>query len=256
MAVNYTFQRIEKKYLLTKEKYEILTERIRPYMQMDEYGLHTICNIYYDTEAFDLIRVSIAKPVYKEKLRLRSYGIPQKGDKVFLEIKKKWKGVVYKRRIALTLEDAENYLEKGVLLKEEGQIQKEIDYFIKFYQPIARMYIAYDREAYFGIEDPSIRITFDKNIRSRNENLQLAEGDSGELLLQDGERLMEIKIGAAFPLWLAQILSKMEIYPLSFSKYGNIYKRQVIADNVTLYGTENIYNMRKEEGIGLCLQAY
>lgn len=225
MADNYTFKRVEKKYLLTEEKYKELTRRLEPYMQMDEYGLHTICNIYYDTDQFDLIRTSIEKPPYKEKLRLRSYGIPEKDGKVFLEIKKKCKGVVYKRRISLTLEEAQNYLENEKPLPKDGQIEREIDYFVKFYKPKAKMYIAYDREAYFGKEDSSIRITFDKNIRSREEDLQLEQGDAGRLLLERGYRLMEIKISGAFPVWMAKILSELEIYPTSFSKYGNIYKK-------------------------------
>lgn len=225
MADNFTFKRIEKKYLLTEEKYKELIVRLEPYMQMDEYGLHTICNIYYDTDQFDLIRTSIEKPPYKEKLRLRSYGVPDKDGKVFLEIKKKWKGVVYKRRISLTLEEAEAYLAKGKPLPQDGQIEREIDYFVKFYQPRAKMYIAYDREAYFGKEDSSIRITFDQNIRSREEDLKLEQGDAGKLLLERGYRLMEIKISGAFPVWMAKILSELEIYPTSFSKYGNIYKK-------------------------------
>lgn len=227
MADNFTFKRYEKKYLLNREQYERLQECLKPYIQLDQYGLHTICNIYYDTDQFDLIRTSIEKPPYKEKLRLRSYGIPQEGGKVFLEIKKKWKGVVYKRRIAMTLEEAENYLEKGKALPEDGQIEREIDYFVKFYHPKPKMYIAYDREAYFGKEDNALRITFDQNIRSREEDLQLELGDAGKLLLDSEYRLMEIKVSGAFPMWLAHILSELEIYPTSFSKYGNIYKQNV-----------------------------
>lgn len=225
MADNFTFKRVEKKYLLNKKQYEKLQERLEPYMQLDEYGLHTICNIYYDTDQFDLIRTSIEKPPYKEKLRLRSYGVPKEGGKVFLEIKKKFKGVVYKRRISLTLEEAEAYLDKGGTLPRDGQIEREIDYFVKFYNPKPKMYIAYDREAYFGKEDNSLRITFDQNIRSREEDLQLEMGDAGKLLLDREYRLMEIKVSGAFPMWLARMLSELEIYPTSFSKYGNIYKQ-------------------------------
>lgn len=227
MADNFTFKRYEKKYLLNRKQYESLLQGLQPYMQLDQYGLHTICNIYYDTDQFDLIRTSIEKPPYKEKLRLRSYGVPAEGGKVFLEIKKKWKGVVYKRRIAMTLEEAENYLEKGKALPGDGQIEREIDYFVQFYNPKPKMYIAYDREAYFGKEDNALRITFDRNIRSREEDLQLELGDAGKLLLDREYRLMEIKVSGAFPMWLAHILSELEIYPTSFSKYGNIYKQNV-----------------------------
>lgn len=227
MADNFTFKRIEKKYLLNREQYERLLEKINPYMQMDQYGLHTICNIYYDTEQYDLIRTSIEKPPYKEKLRLRSYGVPGKKDRVFVEIKKKWDGVVYKRRISMNLEEAEACLEQRRPMPVNGQIEQEVDYFIKFYHPQPKLYIAYDREAYFGKEDESLRITFDKNIRSREKGLKLELGDEGKQLLEDGWRLMEIKVSQAFPMWLAAILSELSIYPVSFSKYGNIYKQQM-----------------------------
>lgn len=225
MADNYTFKRVEKKYLLDGKQYERLMQKLGPHMQLDEYGLHTICNIYYDTEQFDLIRRSIEKPPYKEKLRLRSYGVPEADSRVFLEIKKKYRGVVYKRRISLTLREAEDYLGGRAPLPRDGQMEREIDYFVKFYRPVAKMYIAYDREAYFGREDASLRITFDQNIRSREEELMLEGGDAGKLLMERGSRLMEIKVSQAFPMWLANVLSELAIFPVSFSKYGNIYKK-------------------------------
>lgn len=251
MADNFTFKRYEKKYLLNREQYERLQERLQPYIQLDQYGLHTICNIYYDTDQFDLIRTSIEKPPYKEKLRLRSYGIPQEGGKVFLEIKKKWKGVVYKRRISMTLEEAKAYLEEGKSLPADGQIEREIDYFVKFYNPKPKMYIAYDREAYFGKEDNALRITFDRNIRSREEDLQLEMGDAGKLLLDKEFRLMEIKVSGAFPMWLARILSELEIYPTSFSKYGNIYKQN--AKRLMMEYLESVEEMEAPENDDFCV---
>ncbi len=224
---NNIFQRVEKKYHLTNKQYEQLVRELTPYMKIDDYGLHTICNIYYDTEHFDLIRTSIEKPVYKEKLRLRSYGIPKENDKVYLEIKKKWKGVVYKRRISMTLEEADRYLNHGIKPGFDNQILREIDYFISFYKPLPKVYLAYDRVAMYCINDSEIRITFDKNIRSRNAILDLSKGDFGKQLLEEGCRLMEIKVAGAYPLWLADILSGLEIYPKSFSKYGNVYKEQL-----------------------------
>ncbi len=247
MADFTTFKRVEKKYLLTEEKYNALMERLTEYMQLDEYGLHTICNVYYDTDDYELIRTSIEKPMYKEKLRLRSYGVPGKDSKVFLEIKKKYDGIVYKRRIALTLEEAEEFLDNGGELKKEGQIENEIKYFVSHYNPKGKMYIAYDREAYFGKEDSSIRITFDKNIRSRTSNIELEKGDAGEMLLNEGERLMEIKVAGAFPMWMAKMLSELEIYQTSFSKYGNFYKRMIGTSPVTLHGkTEKSYVSNRE----------
>lgn len=227
MADKYTFKRMEKKYLMSAWQYEQFLEKTKTYLQLDRYGLHTICNIYYDTDDYELIRRSIEKPTYKEKLRLRSYGIPSKQDEVFLEIKKKWKGVVYKRRVSLPLEEAKQYLENGQELHNNGQIEKEIDYFVKFYQPKPKMYIAYDREAFYGKEDENVRVTIDRNIRSREDNLQLESGDFGDLLLEENLYVMEIKINAAIPMWLVGILSELEIYPMSFSKYGNIYKKKI-----------------------------
>lgn len=228
MADMDTFKRTEKKYLMSGQQYEQFLERTRSQLQLDQYGLHTICNIYYDTDDYELIRRSIEKPAYKEKLRLRSYGIPSLEDDVFLEIKKKWKGVVYKRRVSLPLEKARKYLEEGEPLEHSGQIESEIDYFFKFYQPKPKMYIAYDREAFFGREDNSLRLTIDRNIRSREYELQLECGDYGDLLLDKDMYLMEIKINASMPMWLAWVLSDLEIYPISFSKYGNIYKKKLL----------------------------
>ena len=238
--VNYVFKRVEKKYLLTQKKYELLQKYISPYMEQDSYGLHTICNVYYDTDNYDLIRESLEKPDYKEKLRLRSYGTVGRKDTVFVELKKKYKGVVYKRRISLTLEEAECYLNNNIKPKKESQISKEIDYFMKLYNPKTKAYIAYDRVAYFGKEDKDISINIDKNIIGRQYDLSLEKGDYGDYLLGRLECLMEIKVSGAMPLWLSSILSELKIYPVSFSKYGVMYK-------------ECILNKGSEE---LCLQAY
>lgn len=227
-ATNFVFERIEKKYLLTREKYNLLLEAIEPYMSVDDYGKHTIGNVYYDTDTYELISRSIEKPKYKEKFRVRSYGIPKEEDKVFLEIKKKYKGIVYKRRVSMTLKEAEDYLDKGIKPQKEGQILKEIDYFMSFYKLTPKVYLAYDRVAYFGKENKDVRITFDHNIRSRQCNMSLAEGDYGTPLLDDYHYLMEIKVPGAMPLWLSKILSDLEIYPASFSKYGNVYKQFIL----------------------------
>ncbi|WP_195269399.1 polyphosphate polymerase domain-containing protein [Eubacterium sp. 1001713B170207_170306_E7] len=230
---NSVFQRIEKKYRLSGEKYWTLIQALKPYIQMDEYGRHTICNIYYDTEHFDLIRHSIEKPPYKEKLRLRSYGVPGPQDTVYIEIKKKWRRTVYKRRTAMTLTQAQAYLNHGIRPEMDSQILREIDYFLNFYRPVPRLFLAYDRIACYGIQDDDIRITFDANIRSRENDLKLASGDAGTALLESQEVLMEIKIPNAMPLWLTRILSELQIYPTSFSKYGNIYKHSLVQERRT-----------------------
>ena len=196
------FERIEKKYFLSELQYGVLMRLMESHMEIDEYGKSTICNIYYDTPDFELIRTSIGKPVYKEKLRLRSYGIPDDMDKVFIEIKKKYDGVVYKRRIQLPYKEAGKYLDHGIRPESmvNKQILKELDYFKGFYNVKPVVYIAYDRIAVHGKEDTSLRITFDQNIRFRQEDLDLALGDAGKLLFHHNEILMEVKAPGAYPL--------------------------------------------------------
>ena len=224
------FERTEKKYLLSKEQYELLLEKSKEYIKSDKYGVTSICNLYFDTEDSELIRTSIEKPLYKEKLRLRSYGTPTSEDsKVFLEIKKKYDGVVYKRRVSMSLKESEEYLNNGIKPEcENGQIIREIDYIIEHYNLKPKLFLAYDRIAYNGIEDTALRITFDTNIRSRENELSLMAGSYGDNLLDDDTYLMEIKANGGMPLWLVDLLSALEIYPLSFSKYGNIYKRSIM----------------------------
>lgn len=227
------FQRYEKKYLLTNDQYHSLKSHIQGKLAIDTFGKASICNIYFDTDSHLLIRNSIEKPIYKEKLRLRSYGIPEEGDNTFVELKKKYDGVVYKRRIKLELTEAERFLYDGKKPKVESQITKEIIEFLNLYKNqykqriLPSMYIGYNRVAMYGIEDDSIRITFDSNIVWREEELYLQSGMWGNPLLKDGERLMEIKILGAMPLWLSGILDELNIYPSSFSKYGKAYEESI-----------------------------
>ena len=244
------FNRYEKKYLMPESIYLELRNRLKPYMQTDEYGLHTICNIYYDTPDFELIRRSIEKPVYKEKLRLRSYGIPKMDSTVFLEVKKKYQKVVNKRRIPLTLQEAYDYVEKGIRPQKESQILNEIDFFLKRYPLQRGVYLAYDRIALFQKDDHDFRVTFDHNIRSRQMDMGLEKGDAGKLLLPEDYYLMESKIMGASPLWFTEILSELKIYPVSFSKYGNIYKTRFNAfhpDEMMAHRMENWNEIRRKE---------
>ncbi|MDD3174522.1 MAG: polyphosphate polymerase domain-containing protein [Herbinix sp.] len=220
----YTFKRYEMKYLLSAEKYTLLRQRLQDKLNEDKFGKTTICNIYFDTPDHRLIRSSLEKPIYKEKLRLRSYGTPEEGDTVFIEIKKKYKGIVYKRREKMELSAAEAYLYDGEPACKSTQITKEIDWFLKSYHGLSpAMYISYDRIAMYGIEDKELRVTFDSNLLWREEELRLSSGVWGTPILEEGQRLMEIKIPGTMPLWLAHILTELEIYPASFSKYGRGY---------------------------------
>lgn len=222
-----TFKRVEKKYLLTKEQSQELFSLLGDRAVLDDYGLHTICNIYFDTESHELIRRSIDKPVYKEKLRLRSYGIPTEDSTVYLELKKKWKGTVYKRRIEMPLHTAKDYLEQGVYPEQyDCQILQEIDYALHYYPLQPSLFLAYDRQAYYLAEQNGVRFTVDRRIRSREDALDLLAGDEGELLFDEDIRVLELKASAALPKWFVSLLSELQIYPNSFSKYGSIYKEK------------------------------
>jgi hypothetical protein len=224
-----TFKRYEKKYLLSEKEYRQLRERLQDKLSVDDYGKTTICNIYFDTPSYRLVRASLEKPVYKEKLRLRSYGTPKEGNTVFVEVKKKYKGVVYKRREKFELTQAESYLYNRKQAAIRTQITGEIDWFLTFYKELVpSMYISYERVAMYGIDDSEVRVTFDSNILWREEELRLESGVYGSPLLPDGYRLMEIKIPGAMPLWLSHILDELQIFPVSFSKYGKGYQQMVI----------------------------
>ena len=225
---NTVFRRYEKKFVLKGDQYRIFREKIDKYMQVDEYGLSTICNIYYDTADYSLIRSSIEKPVYKEKLRLRSYGVPGEEDTVFLEVKKKYKGIVYKRRIPMSLKDAKETMRKGEVVGTDGQIASELTYFLKHYPMKNATYLAYDRIAMFGKEDPELRMTFDFRIRSRLNDVSLEAGDEGDLLFSEDTVVLEVKVQESYPFWLIKIFEEMEIYPASLSKYGTAYKTIIL----------------------------
>lgn len=229
--LTYVFERVERKFLLTPAQYAGLMRTLPEYMQADQYGESTILSLYLDTEDSLLIRRSLEKPVYKEKLRLRSYGVPREMDNVFLEVKKKVRGVVYKRRICLPLAQAMECLAQGSVPAAGGQIGREIAYMLRRYRLRPAVLLAYDRTAYAELE-PSpnrLRITIDRDIRSRQTDLDLRLGSAGELLLAPGMRLMEIKTAHAIPLWLCAALDQNEIRPTSFSKYGRVYEAHMRA---------------------------
>ena len=222
------FQRYEKKYVLNPEQYQKIRAGLAPYMEADEHGRYTICNLYYDTPDFQLIRASLDKPVYKEKLRMRSYGVPADGDSVFVELKKKYKGVVYKRRTVLEAGEALDYLAGRCSPRAKDQICREIDWFLGRYHPVPQVFIAYDREALAGLEDRVLRVTFDIDLRWRDTALDLRSGDGGERITSRDQILMEIKIPGSAPVWLSRLLSENSVFPTSFSKYGVCYRENLM----------------------------
>lgn len=225
MDATCVFKRIEKKYLLSEAQQEALFQRIGAQLRPDEYGRSTVLSLYLDTPDRRIIRSSIEAADYKEKLRLRSYGTAKADSTVFLELKKKFGGVVYKRRAAMTLTEAERYLRMGIK-PFESQIMSELDWAMELYgRPKGAMLIACEREAWFDEAHPDLRLTFDRNIRCRENELRLDRGSAGTALLPKNTVLLEIKTAGAMPLWLADALDAEGILPGSFSKYGEAYLR-------------------------------
>jgi len=224
--IKTTFKRCELKYVINENQKALFLENITPHIVPDKHKQYTICNLYCDTPDSRLIRTSIDKPQYKEKIRIRSYGVVDNQTNVFLELKKKYDGIVYKRRVTMPCIQAMQYLDQNS--NTNCQIEKEINYFLQYYKYVKpMMYISYDREAYFGKDDSSLRVTFDKNILWRTTDLSLNSEVYGNSLLEPGVCILEIKCSDSMPLWLATTLSKYKIYKNSFSKYGNAYKREV-----------------------------
>ena len=231
----FIFKRVEKKYLLDSAKKEALLGEIMPMLIPDSYGRSTISSLYLDTPDFRIIRASIEAKLwgypYKEKLRLRTYGVPEDDSKVFLEIKKKYKGVVYKRRISLTHADAMEYILGGAK-PPDSQIMREIDFAMNFYRGIRpSAVVSYERDAFFVRDLPALRITFDSGVRYRADELDLKQVSGGKILLPEGYFLMEIKTDGAMPLWLSYTLDEYDIFPVSFSKYGKAYADMITKEN-------------------------
>ena len=220
-----TFRRHEEKYLLTNNQYKYLLKRINKYLVKDKYYENNICNIYFDTDNYDLIKNSIEKPIYKEKIRLRSYKVPKLKDNVFFEIKKKYDGISNKRRITLKLNEFNSYYQNNKKPNCNNQIYQEIDYTVKNNNLKPKVFLAYNRLSYYTKEDKNIRITFDKDLRYRTQDLDLNLGDCGKKYFKEDIYILEIKTLTSIPLWLVKELSELKIFPTSFSKYGSIYKK-------------------------------
>lgn len=224
MHYQATFERYEIKYLLSLEEKEQLLTIMAPYMKLDDYGRTTIRTIYYDTDDFRLIRRAMEKPAYKEKLRIRSYQQTHPNDPVFVELKKKYDGIVYKRRVTLPEAAAMESFDTDTPLPLQSQIADEIEYFRRYYQGLRpQVLITYEREAYYDLSGSAFRVTFDENILYRNEALSLEDTVYGTPLLPKGMVLMEVKTPHGIPLWMSHFLAQAHIYKSSFSKYRSAY---------------------------------
>ena len=233
MAIE-VFQRQEHKFLLDVLSMQSIQAELSSHMAPDEYNreqeTYRIANLYYDTADDVLIRRSLQKPVYKEKLRLRAYGIPALDDSVFIEIKKKYRGIVYKRRSPIRLRDAYSFIQSGVMPDEDPtqnrQVLREIAAMLSLYDLRPKVYIAYERRAWFDPDDHSLRVSLDTGICCRRKDLRLESGHYGIKLLPEQVWLMEIKSAGCIPFWLARALSDHGIFSSSFSKYGTEYHHQ------------------------------
>ena len=228
MADQTVFKRYEMKYMMTTQQKRKVLEAMFPYMKLDNYGHTTIRNVYFDTDNYRLVRRSIEKPVYKEKLRIRSYDQAKPQDKVFIELKKKYDDVVYKRREALTQLETLEWLVRRTPFPKATQMGNEIDYFFKFYQTLKpKVFLSYEREAFYSLDGSDFRVTVDENILARQEELSLSRDVWGERLIGENQVLMEIKTSGGIPLWMTKVLTQERIYKTSFSKYGTAYEKMI-----------------------------
>lgn len=222
------FKRFELKYMLSLPQKARILQAMQPYMELDDYGRTTIRNIYFDTTNYQLIRHSIEKPAYKEKLRIRSYRQASPETSVFVELKKKYKHVVYKRRISMPEEKAMQWTRGEHPTFPHSQISDEIDYFLTYYENLQpAVFLSYEREAYFSKDGSDFRVTFDDNILFRRDDLSLESTVYGTPLLPKDQVLMEIKCSGSIPLWMTHILSEEQIFKTSFSKYGTAYQKMI-----------------------------
>ena len=218
------FCRREIKYLITDQQRSALEAELAKYMEPDPFPHSSIRNIYYDTPDFRLIRYSLEHPVYKEKLRIRCYG---GGGQVFLEMKKKYMGIVYKRRVQVSQELAYAFME-GQCPLPDSQIGRELTYFRDFYQNLRpQVFLRYERDSWLGKQDPGLRLTMDRDIFYRMDDLRMDSLGGGEAVLEPGWSLMEVKAENAIPLWLTELLARLQITKVSFSKYGRAYEREL-----------------------------
>ena len=240
---NNVFERKETKYILSKEQLPEFLADLSCYMEQDEHGLHLIQSLYYDTSCYQMIRHSMEKPNYKEKFRVRCYGVVNQDAIVFLELKKKIQRVVYKRRMAIPYSIYQQWILGGKLPEnpKNPQIQREIAWLFRQYPDLApKVLISYERLSYFGKEDSAFRITFDQRISYEDTTLDLADTSSRQLVAPELGVLMEVKALGAYPLWFVTLLNQYQLKKSSFSKYAQTYQR-------------HLWNKGEKENVSKCV---
>ena len=234
-TVNYRFERIEIKFRMSAKQYQALLPLLDEKLDRDRFGLSTICNIYYDTPDYTLIRRSIERPLFKEKLRLRSYGIPGNDDRVFAEIKRKLNGIGYKRRISLPFGEAKKLLRGEPIHCGDPQTEAELLAFIERYHPQPMVYLTYQRYAMTAKDDPGFRVTIDRDLQYRISEVEYPSKDGMKPIPEDESLvLMEIKALGAIPQWLTDEMSRLQIRQAPFSKVGACYTRHIAP--ICVYG--------------------
>ena len=227
------FKRYEKKYLITPEQGAALRDICSQHMRPDKYGEYLVQNVYFDTENWDVIRFSLGKPLFKEKLRLRCYDVSHEESHLFLELKKKYKGVVYKRRLAIPMKSLFGKDVRDIVADGSSQISREIDFYLRANAVREKIYISYRRTAFAGVKDNGLRVTFDADLAFRLDCLDFSYPCSGHSIIPDGKMLMEIKTLGGIPLWMTHALCENKIYPTAFSKYGACYKDHILKQGET-----------------------
>jgi hypothetical protein len=227
------FKRYEKKYLITQEQGTALRDICFRYMAQDKFGEYLVQNVYYDTENWDVIRLSLEKPFFKEKLRLRCYDVSREEGELFLELKKKYNGVVYKRRLVIPVKTFSGGTVRDIVSGGSSQISRELDFYLKVNAVRERIYISYRRTAFTGKKENGLRVTFDTDLSFRLDCLDFSYPGSGHSILPDDKMLMEIKTLGGIPLWMAATLCENGIYPAAFSKYGACYTDHILKQSGT-----------------------
>lgn len=222
------FTRKEQKYLISLEQYHELVKRMSPYMRSDKYGVdgrYTVTSLYFESPHHHIYFETKNKLKFRQKLRLRVYDHTDLTGNAFFEVKQKHKKVVNKRRMVLPLREAYRYLKNDATssietyITSNTQVFKEIDHFRQLYELYPEMIISYDRHALHAILDPELRVTFDFNLRCRNDDLLLEHGPHGEYFIDENLVVLEVKVNHSVPLWLTRMLQELACEQRSASKY-------------------------------------
>lgn len=252
MAIE-VFTRREQKYLITKQQYQALIKKLNYRMRPDLNGIdgrYTVTSLYFDNEDRDIYYETKNRLRFRQKLRLRVYDDTDINGTAFFEVKQKHNKVVNKRRMILPLQEAYRYLSYSPGESREGyetsntQVLREIDHFRWLYQLEPEMIVSYDRHALHEIDNPDLRITFDFNMRTRNDNFAVEDGPYGDNFVDTDLVILEVKVDDSVPLWLTRILQEVQCDQRGASKFctsleflnGEITVNEALKERMTIGG--------------------